>query len=121
MNEKTIADLDINDEDMGFDLAHECDEFDHHTKDEQEEDREYAAKQLKAAVLRHLYVNRDDNEALFNLLRGIVQTAGFKEQGCGVIYINGEFATNHYKECEIIHISQNTCADEEEIENMAQE
>jgi hypothetical protein len=120
MNEKTIADATL-DADIGLELAHECNEYDNHPEDEQKEDREYTEQQLKALVTRYLYERRNDNEALFNLLRGVAQVGGFKEQGMGVMYLNGEFATNHYNECEIIHLSYNTCADDEEIENMKQD
>jgi len=119
MNEKTIANVELEDE--ALDLSHQLEMFDNEKDpNEKEQMRQWTERNLKAAVLLYLNAKGNDAEALFNLLRGIAQVGGFKEQGMGVIYLNGEFATNHYNECEVIHISYNTCADEEEIENLKQ-
>jgi hypothetical protein len=140
VNEKTIADAEL-DVDAQLILAHEFDEYNHASEEVKAEAREFTSQQLKIGVGLYLHQHKGDAEALFNLLRGVTKLADFKEQGCGVIYINGEFATNFYtgmpskeerkKERakdenvnyagEVIHISYNTFADEEEIENMEQE
>jgi hypothetical protein len=133
MNEKTIADAELEDE---IDLCHQLEMYDREKDpNEKEQMRQWAERNLKAAVLLYLNTKRDDAEALFNLLRGIAQVGGFKEQGMGVIYLNGEFATNFFipitkqesdgpemSYCsEVIHISYNTIADEEEIEILKQD
>jgi len=45
---------------------------------------------------------------------------GWIEQGCGTVYINGEYATNLYNidESEVIHLSYNTFPDDELIDTL---
>jgi len=51
-------------------------------------------------------------------LKQTLKKKGFKEQKCKTIYINGEYATNFYKNGEVIHISYNTWADKETLQNL---
>jgi hypothetical protein len=128
---KTIAKVELADFDMNLDLAHEINEFDHISEGEKEDAKKWVEAELKKAIVLFLHTHKGEDLVLFNLLRGVTQIAGLKEQGGGVIYLNGEFGTNFYVPNEVfqgdvscagtIHISHNVCPDEEEIENMMEE
>jgi hypothetical protein len=57
---------------------------------------------------------------MFEKLRALLIEEGWKEQNCGVVYMNGEYGTNFYKESGegVIRVSYNAWPDEEEIENL---
>lgn len=50
--------------------------------------------------------------------KDIIRKAGYKSQSGGETYVNGEFTINFFKGNDIIHISYNSWADEEEIESL---
>jgi len=121
---KTIADVDISrvgNGEMTFDLAHEIEMFDSMPKDEQKDAKEYTEADLKRAILIYLHTHKEEaggEPVVFNLLRGVAKIAEYKEQKSGVFYSNGEFITGFHHEGNVIRISMQMMADEEEIESM---
>ncbi len=55
----------------------------------------------------------------FDKISEDLKKKGFKEQRGGSNYMNGEYGTNFLSPSgEMIHLSQNTCPDEEVIEDL---
>ena len=58
---------------------------------------------------------------IYEKLKAVLRDEGWKEQTCGDVYINGEYATNFGKDGEMVHISWTDWADEEEWESCFEE
>jgi len=64
--------------------------------------------------------NQFDNIEIFKKIKETMKNEGYSEQTCGPIYMNGTIGTNFLAKDEsiVVHISVDTCPDEESIDSL---